>query len=189
MVERGVSPYPDNQKIIQRKKIAQRASKIFQTAAAREFHLSPREIEVLCWRVAGLNSDEIGKKLSIAKRTAEVHASNLYRKIGVKSAAEAISWGISRELIGSQTVVGGTFRWRCRLSERELDVFRGWIHGFSNQEIAKQLAINENTVGVHKMHIYQKAGTSGITTGKAKIFIEFMAFVSARKRLKNAVAS
>lgn len=46
-----------------------------------------------------------------------------------------------------------------RLSAREGEVARLVAFGLSNKEVARQLAISENTVHVHRQHIMDKTGT------------------------------
>lgn len=43
-----------------------------------------------------------------------------------------------------------------RLSRREIDVLRLLVEGYSNHEIADQLAIAESTVKMHLKHLYGK---------------------------------
>lgn len=46
------------------------------------------------------------------------------------------------------------------LTRRELDIIRAVLDGDTNREIGKRLAISENTVKRHLMHIYNKMGVS-----------------------------
>jgi DNA-binding CsgD family transcriptional regulator len=50
--------------------------------------LSPREIQVARWLVAGLTFRQIGARLFLSPRTAESHGQAIYRKLGVRGRAE-----------------------------------------------------------------------------------------------------
>lgn len=52
--------------------------------------LSRREREVLAWLREGKNSEEIAVILGLSKRTIEKHLQNVYRKLGVANALQAI---------------------------------------------------------------------------------------------------
>jgi DNA-binding CsgD family transcriptional regulator len=52
------------------------------------FHLSRRELDVICYLTRGLSDDEIAVKLYISKLTVHTHIKNIYRKLGVKSRLE-----------------------------------------------------------------------------------------------------
>jgi DNA-binding CsgD family transcriptional regulator len=56
--------------------------------------LTPREAEVLRLIGAGRNNPEIAEALFLSVRTVERHVENLYRKIGVRSRAEAIAFAL-----------------------------------------------------------------------------------------------
>lgn len=63
-------------------------------ATGREASLTAREAEVLRRIVAGRSNKEIGVDLGISERTAEVHVSNVMRKLGVTNRVEAATTGI-----------------------------------------------------------------------------------------------
>lgn len=48
----------------------------------------------------------------------------------------------------------------ARLSPREAEVARWLALGLSNKEIARQLAISDNTVHIHRQHVMEKTGTT-----------------------------
>jgi DNA-binding CsgD family transcriptional regulator len=56
--------------------------------------LTAREAEVLRRIVAGRSNKEIGVDLGISERTAEVHVSNVMRKLGVTNRVEAATTGM-----------------------------------------------------------------------------------------------
>jgi DNA-binding CsgD family transcriptional regulator len=53
--------------------------------------LSARELEVLRLAAAGVTSKDIATRLDIAERTIKAHLASAYRKLGVKSRAEAVA--------------------------------------------------------------------------------------------------
>lgn len=58
--------------------------------------LTPREREILASLVRGLSNSEIGRELWITEKTVKFHLSNLYRKLGVETRAQAIAWALKR---------------------------------------------------------------------------------------------
>ncbi len=56
--------------------------------------LSQRELEVFNLLLQGLPNKKIALSLGIRRKTVEEHLTSIYSKIGVKSRAEAILWGI-----------------------------------------------------------------------------------------------
>jgi DNA-binding NarL/FixJ family response regulator len=102
--------------------LAQRARLTVETAAAadgtvvvaappgrRAFGLTTREAEVLALVAAGLSNQEIADRLFISPKTASVHVSNIYDKLGVNSRVAAA--GVAQELglteaIGSDGAAG-----------------------------------------------------------------------------------
>lgn len=57
--------------------------------------LTNRENEILCLMTQGLSAKEIGKKLTISPRTAEIHRARVMEKLCVGSAAELVTLAIS----------------------------------------------------------------------------------------------
>ncbi|XVV04478.1 helix-turn-helix transcriptional regulator [Actinosynnema sp. CA-248983] len=55
------------------------------------FHLTAREVEVLCELAGGLTNRQIGTRLSITKETVGTHLSNAYRKLGVDNKVAALA--------------------------------------------------------------------------------------------------
>jgi two-component system NarL family response regulator len=56
--------------------------------------LAPRERQVLTLLAEGLHSPAIGRRLSIAPATVEVHRRNIMRKVGVRGIAELTKYAI-----------------------------------------------------------------------------------------------
>jgi DNA-binding NarL/FixJ family response regulator len=46
------------------------------------------------------------------------------------------------------------------LTEREIEIARAVVAGYTNKEIARRSSISENTVKSHLMHIFNKLGAS-----------------------------
>jgi DNA-binding NarL/FixJ family response regulator len=61
--------------------------------------LTAREREVLVLAAKGLTNREIGRLLSISRRTAETHRANLLRKLGLKGQKDLIRYGLLRGLV------------------------------------------------------------------------------------------
>ncbi len=61
--------------------------------------LTTREREVLHLSAQGNTSTEIGVKLSISPRTAEIHRANLMRKLGLQTQTDLIRYAIRRGVI------------------------------------------------------------------------------------------
>jgi DNA-binding NarL/FixJ family response regulator len=57
-------------------------------------HLTDRELEVLRLAATGMTNREIGVNLSISARTAQVHLSNIFSKLGVGSRTEAVLYAV-----------------------------------------------------------------------------------------------
>ncbi len=61
--------------------------------------LTVRELELLKCFIKGLNSEETAQRLNIAKRTVDVHKSNMFRKLKVNSTQKLISCAIRHQII------------------------------------------------------------------------------------------
>jgi DNA-binding NarL/FixJ family response regulator len=64
--------------------------------AALENNLTPREFEILCLLVDGLDNAAIAEHLTVTKRTIQNHVSTIYSKLGVTSRAEAMLYALRR---------------------------------------------------------------------------------------------
>ena len=65
-------------------------------------NLTERETEVLLWVMEGKTSWEIGRILSISERTVKFHLSNIYRKFGVTTRAQAIVYVMKFNLLPTE---------------------------------------------------------------------------------------
>jgi DNA-binding NarL/FixJ family response regulator len=61
--------------------------------------LSAREIEVLKLIAAGRTNHAIATELFLSERTVHRHVSNIFDKLGVRSRAAAVSYGVRHHLI------------------------------------------------------------------------------------------
>lgn len=61
--------------------------------------LSDRETEILQRMADGLSSRNIAIALGISEDTVETHRKNIYRKIDVKNAAQAMAYGFRNNII------------------------------------------------------------------------------------------
>lgn len=61
--------------------------------------LTGRELELLKCFIKGLNSEETAQRLNIAKRTVDVHKSNMFRKLKVNSTPKLISYALQHQIV------------------------------------------------------------------------------------------
>jgi two-component system, NarL family, response regulator NreC len=61
--------------------------------------LTARERDVLLLAAQGLTNSDIGKRLSISRRTAETHRANLLRKLGLKGQLELLRYALKRGIL------------------------------------------------------------------------------------------
>ena len=66
---------------------------------AAAYHLTERELEVLCLVCGGLSGKEAGGRLGIDDATARYHLSGVRRKLDTKSTAEACAKAVSLGII------------------------------------------------------------------------------------------
>jgi DNA-binding NarL/FixJ family response regulator len=65
-----------------------------RTGAANPWGLTEAELEVLRYVGRGLSNAEVGRVMSIERRTVRTHLSHLYRKMGVSTHVEAVVLGV-----------------------------------------------------------------------------------------------
>ncbi|RON52098.1 response regulator [Pseudomonas frederiksbergensis] len=61
--------------------------------------LTPRESEVLCKMVSGMNNKEMARELDISVRTVETHRLSIRRKLNIDKPAALLNYAIERGLI------------------------------------------------------------------------------------------
>ena len=61
--------------------------------------LTHREKEIVCLVTKGLRSSEIADKLSISRRTVEVHRANILKKLKLKNLTELIRYAVHNKLV------------------------------------------------------------------------------------------
>jgi len=64
--------------------------------------LTPRECEVLRLLAFGCTYKAAADRLGVSLHTVTTHVKNLYRKLGVHSAAAAVMRAVQMQLLGSQ---------------------------------------------------------------------------------------
>ena len=80
--------------------IAKRVLQSFQNrSASRQYHLSPRETEILHLLIKGYSVKMIAAELKIAFDTARAHLRNIYQKLHVNCGKEAIAKVLSEKII------------------------------------------------------------------------------------------
>lgn len=68
-----------------------------EEALKKEYHLTDREIEIICLVCEGLTNEEIGEKLCISRFTVYTHMKNIFEKMGVKHRTELASCGLGQQ--------------------------------------------------------------------------------------------
>ena len=66
----------------------------------REYHITPREREVLAWAADGKSAGEIGDVLDISSRTVEEHLASACRKLRAANRTQAVAIALRARLIG-----------------------------------------------------------------------------------------
>ena len=85
--------------------IARRFWNYFQSLQAKPpeksnpWNLTPEELEVLRYVAKGLSNAEVGRVLSLERRTVRTHLSHVYRKLGVNSHVEAVVLALRAGLV------------------------------------------------------------------------------------------
>lgn len=69
------------------------------TGGAAPSGLTPRELDVLRLLGTGASNDEIGHRLYISPKTASVHVSHIFRKLGVNGRVQAVMVAERRGLL------------------------------------------------------------------------------------------
>ena len=104
-----------------------------------ESSLSARERQVVALMRQHLHHAEIGRKLGISTRTVESHASEVLRKLGLRS---------RRELAGAIPL----------FTPREVEIGQLVAQGLTDTEVAARLGIGTRTVEEHVAAIFRKLG-------------------------------
>jgi DNA-binding NarL/FixJ family response regulator len=76
-----------------------KAGKINQITEAKDFELTPRELEVLTLLPTGATANAIGALLFLTEATVKTHLANIYRKLAANNRAQAVSIAIENKLI------------------------------------------------------------------------------------------
>jgi DNA-binding NarL/FixJ family response regulator len=84
-----VKPFAVDEFVARVRRLLERAEgrTVFESA------LTPRELEVLSLVAEGLSRDQIAIRLFISPKTVGTHVERIFRKLGVHSRAEAVSFG------------------------------------------------------------------------------------------------
>jgi DNA-binding NarL/FixJ family response regulator len=76
-----------------------KAGKINQITVAKDFELTPRELEVLTLLPTGATANAIGALLFLTEATVKTHLASIYRKLAANNRAQAVSIAIENKLI------------------------------------------------------------------------------------------
>jgi len=66
------------------------------------FHLTPRELEILCLLADGFTQDQIAEQLVIAPKTVATHIERILSKLGVQSRAQAVALAFREALVAAR---------------------------------------------------------------------------------------
>ena len=78
-----------------------KAGKINQITEAKDFELTPRELEVLTLLPTGATANAIGALLFLTEATVKTHLASIYRKLAANNRAQAVSIAIENKLISN----------------------------------------------------------------------------------------
>ncbi|WP_432564074.1 helix-turn-helix transcriptional regulator [Kineococcus sp. SYSU DK003] len=78
------------------------ARRVRASAAPGRGPLTARELQVLDLLAAGRTNRQVGEALFMAEKTASVHVSRIFAKLGASSRAEAVSIGLRRGLLAGE---------------------------------------------------------------------------------------
>ena len=95
------------------KKLSVRGKMIPEKVALRSTNfgeLSPRELDVLAFVVAGLDNNELATALGISRRTVEHHRMKIHTKLRTRNTAELVCVALLRELNKLEGAVGRATR-------------------------------------------------------------------------------
>jgi DNA-binding CsgD family transcriptional regulator len=70
-------------------------------SATRTGGLTPRELEVAALIAAGRTNGEIGRDLSVSKRTVETHMAHILAKLGLTHRSQVVRWALETGLVRS----------------------------------------------------------------------------------------
>jgi len=76
-----------------------KAGKINQITEAKDFELTPRELEALTLLPTGATANAIGALLFLTEATVKTHLASIYRKLAANNRAQAVSIAIENKLI------------------------------------------------------------------------------------------
>ncbi len=77
-------------------------------AEAASSLLTPRELQVAQMLADGYTVPDIGRRLGISHRTADVHKCNLQRKLGIHNRAQLVRWAIRNGIVSADAPMPAT---------------------------------------------------------------------------------
>jgi len=69
--------------------------------------LTPRELEILRFVIAGKTNKDIASEVCISQKTVEFHLDNIYTKIGVRTRLMAGVWALQHGLVVETSGISG----------------------------------------------------------------------------------
>lgn len=116
-----------------------------------------REIQVFVGVAQGRCYKEIGRKIGLQTNTVKTYVQRVFKKTGVHSRADLVTWGYRQNLLQSLTVHPCTGT-GDKLTDREAGIVRWVILGLTNKEISRKVFLSEHTVKTHLRRIFKKVG-------------------------------
>lgn len=96
-----VKPCAPDELLARVRALIRRAGPVAPTPPTVVSDLTKRELEVLRLIAEGLEQTEIARRLVISPKTVSTHTQNIFRKLGVRNRAQAVSAAYQLELLGT----------------------------------------------------------------------------------------
>jgi DNA-binding CsgD family transcriptional regulator len=114
---------------------------------AKSHRLTVREIEILELTVSGASCRQCAEALSIGESTVRKHRGSIFRKLGVRNAAAAVSLALFNPNHCCTSAIKP-------LTVRKRQIAELIAQGHSSKQIARILGISDLTVRKHREQLY-----------------------------------
>jgi DNA-binding NarL/FixJ family response regulator len=116
-----VKPFDSDELLARVDRLVGRADSEAATEPTQLFRLTKRELEVLRQLAAGRSPKEIGRELSVSRKTVSTHIQNILIKLDVHSQAQAVGFAFRNGLIDTPAGKGRDEGQRLTLLERYVE--------------------------------------------------------------------